>query len=93
MLIEGPLLVCVVGLCLQVQAPAMNIPTDEQFFSKTEGKPDIVYLKNHFHREGRVKEEHALYIFEKATEIFQTEPNLLLVDAPVTGVSLLPLPP
>jgi hypothetical protein len=77
----------VAGMCLQVQAPAMNIPTDEQFFSKTEkGKPDIAYLKNHFYREGRVKEEHALYVIEKATEILHTEPNLLHVDAPVTGV-------
>jgi hypothetical protein len=72
----------------------MNIPTDEQFFSKTEkGKPDIAYLKNHFYREGRLKEEHALYIIEKATEILHTEPNLLHVDAPVTGVSFDPLPP
>lgn len=69
----------------EVQAPAMNIPTDEQFFSKTEkGKPDIAFLKNHFYREGRLKEEHALYILEKATEVLHTEPNLLHVDAPVT---------
>ena len=79
---------------LQVQAPAMNIPTDEQFFSKTEkGKPDIAYLKNHFYREGRLTEEHALYIIEKATEILHTEPNLLHVDAPVTGVLSHPVPP
>ncbi len=71
---------------MQVQAPAMNIPTDDQFFSKTEkGKPDIAYLKNHFYREGRLREDHALYIIEKATELLHTEPNLLLVDAPVTG--------
>lgn len=77
----------VAGMRLQVQAPAMNIPTDEQFFSKTEkGKPDIAYLKNHFYREGRLKEEHALYIIEKATEVLHAEPNLLHVDAPVTGV-------
>ncbi|KAI0297352.1 serine/threonine protein phosphatase 2B [Russula brevipes] len=69
----------------EVQAPAMNIPTDEQFFSKTEqGKPDIAFLKNHFYREGRLKEDHAMYIIEKATEILHTEPNLLYVDAPVT---------
>jgi hypothetical protein len=72
----------------QVQAPAMNIPTDEQFFSKTEkGKPDIAFLKNHFYREGRIKEEHALHIIENATEILHAEPNLLHVDAPVTGES------
>ena len=64
----------------------MNIPTDEQFFSKTEqGKPDIAFLKNHFYREGRIKEEHALHIIKEATEILHAEPNLLYVDAPVTG--------
>jgi serine/threonine-protein phosphatase 2B catalytic subunit len=64
----------------------MNIPTDKQFFSKTEkGMPNIAYLRYHFFREGRIKEEHALYIIEKATEILHAEPNLLSVDAPVTG--------
>jgi len=91
---ECPSLARVAGMRLQVQAPAMNIPTDEQFFSKTEkGKPDIAFLKNHFYREGRLKEEHAHYIIEKATEILHTEPNLLHVEAPVTGALSRPLPP
>jgi len=64
----------------------MNLPTDDQFFSKTEsGKPDIAFLKNHFYREGRIREDHALLIIEKATEVLHAEPNLLHVDAPVTG--------
>ena len=77
---------CFARMHLQVPAPATNIPTDEQFFSKTKkGMPDIAYLKDHFYRAGRIKEEHALYIIEKATEILHTEPNLLDVDAPVIG--------
>ena len=73
--------------------PSVNIPTDEQFFSKTEkGKPDIAYLKNHLHKQGRVKEEHALYIIEKATEILHAESNLLRIDAPATSVLFHPLP-
>ena len=64
----------------------MSIPTDAQFFSKTDPtKPDVAFLKNHFYREGRISEEHALYILEKGTEILRAEPNLLYVDAPVTG--------
>ena len=64
----------------------MSIPTDEQFFSREDPtKPDIAFLKNHFYREGRVSEEHAMYILDKATEILRAEPNLLYVDAPVTG--------
>ena len=73
---------------LPVPSPATDIPTptDEQFFSKTKkDKPDIAYLKDHLYREGRIKDEHALYIIEKATEILHTEPNLLDVDAPVIG--------
>ena len=77
----------------QVQAPAMSIPTDAQFFSKTDpSKPDVAFLKNHFYREGRLSEEHALYILEKGTEILRAEPNLLYVDAPVTGTSCICTP-
>ncbi|ODN79501.1 serine/threonine-protein phosphatase 2B catalytic subunit A1 [Cryptococcus amylolentus CBS 6039] len=68
-----------------VQAPAMYVPTDDQFFSKTDkSKPDIAFLKNHFYREGRLTEEQALYILEKGGEILRSEPNLLEVDAPIT---------
>ena len=46
----------------------MTIPTDDVFFSKTEeGKPDVEFLEDHFFRQGRIKEEHALYIIDKAT--------------------------
>ncbi|KAI9462857.1 Serine/threonine-protein phosphatase 2B catalytic subunit A1 [Lactarius psammicola] len=69
----------------EVQAPAMTIPTNDQFFAKTDRtKPDIAFLKNHFYREGRIKEEHALYIVGKATQLLRAEPNVLSVDAPVT---------
>ncbi|WOO85829.1 Serine/threonine-protein phosphatase 2B catalytic subunit A1 [Vanrija pseudolonga] len=68
-----------------VQAPAMYVPTDEQFWSKQDPtKPDIAFLKNHFYREGRLSEEQALYILEKGGEILRSEPNLLEVDAPIT---------
>ena len=71
---------------LQVQAPAMNIPTDAEFFSHDDPKkPDHAFLKNHFYREGRVSEEHALYILEEGTKLLRAEANLLHVDAPVTG--------
>ncbi|KAI0263080.1 putative serine/threonine-protein phosphatase 2B catalytic subunit protein [Gloeopeniophorella convolvens] len=69
----------------RVQAPAMNIPTDEQFFGGPEqDKPDVVFLKDHFFREGRVKEEHALWVIERATALLRAEPNVITVDAPVT---------
>ena len=67
----------------------MSLPTDAQFFSREDPtKPDVAFLKNHFYREGKLSEEHALYILEKGTELLRAEPNLLHVDAPVTGTSL-----
>jgi serine/threonine-protein phosphatase 2B catalytic subunit len=75
-----------------VQAPAPSIPTPEQFFAASDPtKPDIAFLKNHFYREGRLSEDQALYIIEKATEILRSEPNMLALEGPVTsafGVSL-----
>jgi serine/threonine-protein phosphatase 2B catalytic subunit len=66
----------------------MQVPTDEQFFSREDpSKPDIAFLKNHFYREGRLTEDQALYILEKGTEIIRAEPNLLELNAPITGTS------
>ncbi|KAI7852555.1 serine/threonine protein phosphatase 2B catalytic subunit [Circinella umbellata] len=68
-----------------VPAPAVSVPTDEEFWSKERpGLPDIAFLKDHFYREGRLSEEQALYIIEKGSEILKTEPNLLEVGAPIT---------
>jgi serine/threonine-protein phosphatase 2B catalytic subunit len=69
----------------------MQPPTDEQFFSREDPtKPDVAFLKNHFYREGRLTEEQAIYILDKASDILAAEPNLLMVDAPITGSCLLP---
>lgn len=65
-------------------------PSPEQFFNQKgqdRSKPDIAFLKNHFYREGRLTEDQALWILEKGTEILRSEPNVLSVDAPITGVS------
>ena len=73
---------------LQVQAPAMSLPTDDEFWSHEDPKkPNHAFLKNHFYREGRVSEEQALYILEEGTKLLRAEANLLHVDAPVTGES------
>ncbi|KII91285.1 hypothetical protein PLICRDRAFT_135359 [Plicaturopsis crispa FD-325 SS-3] len=68
-----------------VQAPAMAIPTEAQFFSREDpSKPDIAFLKNHFYREGRLSEQQAMWILSKGTDILRTEPNVLAVDMPIT---------
>jgi serine/threonine-protein phosphatase 2B catalytic subunit len=70
-----------------VQAPAFFRPTDEQFFDPQDpSKPNISFLKNHFYREGRLTEEQALFIIRAGTEILRREPNVLEVDAPITGL-------
>lgn len=69
-------------------------PTQEQFWSKDDpSKPDIAFLKNHFYREGRLTEDQALFIIERATDVLRQEPNLLEIDAPITGTcSVWPCP-
>jgi len=71
---------------IDVQAPAVHLPTDDMFFSKEHpDRPDLAFLKDHFYREGRITEDQAIYILQKATDILRTEANLLEVDAPITG--------
>lgn len=79
-------------IVIQVQAPAMFIPTPEQFFAnhgQDRSRPDVAFLKNHFYREGRLSEDQALWIIEQGTELLKKENNVLNVDAPITGKSVL----
>ncbi|KAI9828328.1 MAG: 3',5'-cyclic-nucleotide phosphodiesterase (PDEase) (3':5'-CNP) [Thelocarpon impressellum] len=72
-------------VCKDVQAPAFNPPTEQQFFSPHDrSKPNLQFLKQHFYREGRLTEQQALWIIETGTEVLRAEPNLLEMDAPIT---------
>lgn len=65
----------------------MQRPTDDQFYSAEDPtKPDLSFLKNHLYREGRLTEEQALYIIDTATAVLREEPNVLDIDAPITGM-------
>ncbi|EAU33059.1 serine/threonine-protein phosphatase 2B catalytic subunit [Aspergillus terreus NIH2624] len=69
----------------KVQAPALNTPSDDQFWSPEDpSKPNLQFLKNHFYREGRLTEDQALWIIHAGTQILKSEPNLLEMDAPIT---------
>lgn len=69
----------------EVQAPALNTPTDDLFWSPEDpSKPNLQFLKQHFYREGRLTEEQALWIIHTGTQILRAEPNLLEMDAPIT---------
>lgn len=73
----------------QVLAPALRVPTDDEFFADAEHtKPDIAFLKDHFFREGRLTEDQALFIFDKATAILRAEPNVLDLEAPLTSACI-----
>ncbi|KAG0256298.1 3',5'-cyclic-nucleotide phosphodiesterase (PDEase) (3':5'-CNP) [Mortierella polycephala] len=68
-----------------VMAPAVTVPTDDMFYSKEfPDRPNLAFLKQHFFREGRITEDQAIFILQKATDIMKKEPNLLEVEAPVT---------
>ena len=68
-----------------VQAPAFNPPTDDQFWSPDDRtKPNLQFLKQHFYREGRLTEDQAFWIIEQGTALLKSEPNLLEMDAPIT---------
>jgi serine/threonine-protein phosphatase 2B catalytic subunit len=70
---------------IEVQAPAMQPPSAEQFWSPHDpSKPNLQFLKQHFYREGRLTEEQAIWIIQAGTEILRSEPNLLEMDAPIT---------
>nr|AAA57873.1 calmodulin-dependent protein phosphatase catalytic subunit [Aspergillus nidulans] len=69
----------------EVQAPALNKPSDDQFWDPEEPtKPNLQFLKQHFYREGRLTEDQALWIIQAGTQILKSEPNLLEMDAPIT---------
>jgi serine/threonine-protein phosphatase 2B catalytic subunit len=73
----------------QVLAPATKLPTDEQLWSSEDpSKPDLAFLRDHLFREGRLTEEQALSIITKGAELLRAEPNLLDIDAPITGAAV-----
>ncbi|KAJ7057295.1 Metallo-dependent phosphatase-like protein [Mycena amicta] len=72
-----------------VQAPAARIPTPDELFipdpANPNGRlPNLPFLKNHFYREGRLREEDALWIIDRGTEILREEPNMLEISGTVT---------
>jgi serine/threonine-protein phosphatase 2B catalytic subunit len=61
--------------------------SDPEFFARDEfgaSKPNVRFLRGHFFREGRLTEEHALYILEHATKLLSSEPNMVDINGPIT---------
>lgn len=74
--------------CKNVAHPATTRPTDKEFFVYDRNGapgPNLDFIRSHFLAEGRVTEQQAIYILERATDLLSREPNLLSVPSPVTG--------
>ncbi|KAI9337646.1 serine/threonine-protein phosphatase 2B catalytic subunit A1 [Pilaira anomala] len=72
-------------ICKNVEAPAYQKPTNQELWSTEQpGLPNLLFLKEHFRREGRLTEEQALYILNSTNDLLKNEPNLLRISAPIT---------
>ncbi|KAJ2794467.1 3',5'-cyclic-nucleotide phosphodiesterase (PDEase) (3':5'-CNP) [Coemansia guatemalensis] len=68
-----------------VALPAAEIPAHEDVFEDgDERRPQCALLRDHFFREGRLREQDALAIIREATALLRAEPTLLSLNSPVT---------
>lgn len=70
-----------------VPYPQTSILTEDKLFDSSSGLPSISILTKHLREEGRLDEKCALRLIELARQIFQTEPNTLIVTRPLTVVA------
>jgi len=61
--------------------PAHPLPHNQLW---TNNKINLKTLKSHLQREGHLLKEDAIYLVSTAKEIFRKEPNLLLLNDPIT---------
>ncbi|KAJ1920800.1 3',5'-cyclic-nucleotide phosphodiesterase (PDEase) (3':5'-CNP) [Mycoemilia scoparia] len=68
-----------------VPAPVKDVPTNEQVFINGDvSRPNCAFLKTFFFNEGRLTEEQALLIINKAASLLEKEDTLLNLPAPIT---------
>jgi len=70
-----------------VPHPATNKPKDDEFFAYDRNGapiPNLDFIREHFLAEGKLTEQQAIYILDRATDLLSREPNLLPVPSPVT---------
>ncbi|UJR38499.1 hypothetical protein I4U23_031166 [Adineta vaga] len=67
--------------------PRASLLTEEKLFDPSTGLPSISRLTKHLREEGHLDERCALRLVELARGIFEREPNMLLVQRPVTIVA------
>ena len=69
-----------------VPYPEVSILTEKDLFDASTGLPSISRLRKHLEQEGRLDARCALRLVELAREIFRREPNMVVVERPVTIV-------
>ncbi|PIA18637.1 Metallo-dependent phosphatase, partial [Coemansia reversa NRRL 1564] len=68
-----------------VALPAAEVLEHEELFEGgDERRPQCALLRDHFFREGRLREQDALAIIREATALLRAEPTLLTLNSPVT---------
>jgi serine/threonine-protein phosphatase 2B catalytic subunit len=70
-----------------VPYPQTRFLTEDKLFDPSSGLPSIRRLTKHLQEEGRLDERCALRLVELARQIFEREPNMLVVQRPVTIVA------
>jgi hypothetical protein len=73
----------------QVPQPIATLPTEEQFWMNDQHgrrKPNAEFLRHHFIHEGRLTEDQAVAILRLSKDLLASEPNMLKVRSPVTGM-------
>eukprot|EP01012_Entosiphon_sulcatum_P060707 TRINITY_DN8580_c0_g1_i1.p1 TRINITY_DN8580_c0_g1~~TRINITY_DN8580_c0_g1_i1.p1 ORF type:complete len:426 (-),score=108.32 TRINITY_DN8580_c0_g1_i1:479-1756(-) len=69
-----------------VPPPVWEPLEKSKVFDPKDGLPHLPNLKEHFLKEGRIPNEEAMAIIQKAAAILKKEPNLLHVNDPITVV-------
>ncbi|KAJ2229066.1 3',5'-cyclic-nucleotide phosphodiesterase (PDEase) (3':5'-CNP) [Coemansia sp. RSA 485] len=69
----------------EVPEPVVLIPDSDTVFEDGDAaRPQCEFLRSHFFREGRLREQDALAIIQQATKVLREEPTLLTIESPVT---------
>jgi len=70
-----------------VPYPRSHLLTENELFDSSSGLPSIRRLTKHLQEEGLLDERCALRLIELARQIFEHEPNMLIVQRPLTIVA------
>lgn len=68
-------------------APPIATPLDDNVLWGS-GKINIDSLKRHLYGEGRLTDAQLFWLIERAFSVFCLEENLIILDAPATGIVL-----